>query len=84
LDDYYPLIAQAVSRLEHNTADKRRTIYDRARAAMVTQLRRVTPALSESDINREQMALDRAVRKVEAESMRRTRIPLHSSIGQPD
>jgi hypothetical protein len=84
VDDYYPLIAQAVSRLERNTADKRQTIYDRARAAMVTQLRNLTPALSESDINREQMALDGAVRKVEAESLRRTRIPLRSSIGQPN
>src|SRR5258708_6560533 len=64
LADYYPLIAQAVNRLEQSTAEARGTIYDRARAAMVA-LRGVTPPLSESEINRERLALERALRKVE-------------------
>jgi hypothetical protein len=84
LADYYPLIALAVNRLEPSTAETRRTIYDRARAAMVAQLRSLTPTLSESDINREQLALDRAIRKVEAESLRRSRTPPQPSIRQPD
>jgi len=70
LADYYPLIAQAVHRLEHSTAETRQTIYDRARAAMSAQLRIMTPALPESVINREQLALERAIRKVETESLR--------------
>jgi hypothetical protein len=70
LADYYPLIAQAVHRLEQSTAETRQTIYDRARAAMAAQLRIVTPALPESVINREQLALERAIRKVETESLR--------------
>jgi hypothetical protein len=83
LADYYPLIAQAVNRLEQNTADTRGTIYDRARAAMVA-LRGLTPPLSESDINREQLALERALRKVETESLGRLHAPQQPSIREPN
>ena len=83
LADYYPLIAQAVNRLEQSTAEARGTIYDRARAAMVA-LRGVTPPLSESEINRERWALERALRKVETESLRRSRTPQPPSIQQPN
>jgi hypothetical protein len=68
LADYYPLIAQAVDRLEQNAAETRRTVYDRARAAMVAQLRGIVPPFTESDINLEQSALEKAIRKVETES----------------
>src|ERR1700704_2297693 len=70
--DYYPLIARAVSGLENNTGDARRLVYERSRTALVAQLRSVTPALSESDVTRERLALEEAVRKVEAESVRHT------------
>src|SRR5262245_38486651 len=70
--DYYPLIARAVAGLEKNTGDSRRSLYERARTALVAQLRGVTPALSESDITRERLALEEAIRKVEAESARQT------------
>jgi hypothetical protein len=80
LDDYYPLIALAVNRLEQSTAETRGTIYDRARAAMGAQLRGMTPPLSESDINGEQLALERALRKVETESLRRAYAPREPSI----
>src|SRR5215468_2250386 len=70
--DYYPLIARAVAGLEKNTGDGRRALYERARTALLAQLRGVTPALSESDITRERLALEEAVRKVEAESARQT------------
>jgi len=68
--DYYPLIARAVAGLERNTGDARRALYERARTALVAQLRGVTPALSESDVTRERLALEEAIRKVEAESAR--------------
>jgi hypothetical protein len=66
--------------LEPSTAETRQAIYDRARAAMVAQLRRLTPALNESDINHEQVALEKAIRKVETESLRRSPPPPHPSI----
>ncbi len=69
--DYYPAIAVAVNRLERNTAETRRAIYDRARAAMAAQLRNLTPILGESDINREQAALEEAIRQLEAECRER-------------
>jgi hypothetical protein len=72
--DYYPLIARAVAGLERNTGETRRALYDRARSALVGQLRSVTPALSESDVTRERLALEEAVRKVEAESVRQARL----------
>jgi hypothetical protein len=71
--DYYPLIARAVAGLDKSTGEARRALYERARTALVTQLRGVTPALSESDITRERLALEEAIRKVEGEAARRSR-----------
>ncbi len=65
--DYYPLIAKAVSGLDKSTGETRRALYDRARTALLAQLRGVEPALSEPDITRERLALEEAIRKVEAE-----------------
>jgi hypothetical protein len=70
LADYYPLILQAVSRLETNTAETRGKIYDRARTTMLQRLRGVPPSLTESDILREQLAIEKAIQKVETESVR--------------
>src|SRR6516165_3344352 len=68
--DYYPLIARAVAGLDKNTGDARRALYERARAALVAQLRGVSPALDESHVTRERLALEEAIRKVEGESAR--------------
>src|SRR5262245_4116055 len=68
--DYYPLISRAVAALEKNNGENRRALYERARAALLAQLRGVTPALEESDITRERLALEESIRKVEAESAR--------------
>src|SRR6266704_2737619 len=70
MTDYYPLIARAVAGLDKNNGENRRALYERARAALLAQLRGVTPALNESDITRERLALEESVRKVEAESAR--------------
>jgi hypothetical protein len=72
--DYYPLISRAVAGLENNTGDARRVLYERARAALVAQLRGVTPALDESDVTRERLALEEAIRKVEAEAARKPKV----------
>src|SRR3974390_2151365 len=71
--DYYPLIARAVAGLEKNSGEGRRVLYERARTALVTQLRSVVPALNESDITRERLSLEEAIRKVEATAARQTR-----------
>ena len=69
--DYHPLISRAVAGLENNTGENRRVLYERARAALVNQLRGVDPPLEESDITRERLALEEAIRKVEAEAAKR-------------
>jgi hypothetical protein len=71
--DYYRLIDQAVEGLQDNTELNRRAIYDLARSAMLVKLRGITPALSVSDIDREQVALGDAIRRVEAEALERQR-----------
>jgi hypothetical protein len=71
--DYHPLIARAVSGLEVDTAENRRALYERARTALVTQLRSTVPPLEEAVITRERLALEEAIRKVEMESLRRAR-----------
>lgn len=64
--DYFPVLSRAVAGLENNTGEARRAVYDRARAAIVRQLRAIEPPLAEEDINRERMQLEEAIRKVEA------------------
>src|SRR5437763_2658018 len=71
--DYHPLIARAVAGLEKNTGDARRGLYERARSALVAQLRGVQPALTETDITRERLALEEAIRKVETDAARQMR-----------
>lgn len=72
--DYYPLIARAVSGLDASaTGEQRRALYERARAALIAQLRGVQPPLTESEITRERLTLEEAIRKVEQEAAQRAR-----------
>jgi hypothetical protein len=71
--DYFPLISRAVAGLTNNTGENRRALYERARTALVNQLRSVESALNESDITRERLALEESIRKVEAEASNRAR-----------
>jgi hypothetical protein len=65
--DYYPLIARAVEGLTEQTPVSRRAVYERARTALVAQLRSLNPPLSEADIQRECASLDQAITRVEAD-----------------
>ncbi|APF38222.1 hypothetical protein Ga0061061_101413 [Chelatococcus sambhunathii] len=65
--DYYPLLSRAVAGLPDNTPETRRAIYDRARVVLLQQLRAVDPPLSEADIEREQIALDDVIARIENE-----------------
>src|SRR3954449_3805072 len=72
--DYYPLIARAISGLDPSApGEARRALYERARSALIAQLRSVQPPLSESEITRERLSLEEAVRKVESEAAQRAR-----------
>src|SRR5438067_10307439 len=72
--DYYPLIARAIAGLDPSApGESRRALYERARAALIAQLRSVEPPLSESEITRERLSLEEAVRKAEYEAAQRAR-----------
>jgi len=72
--DYYPLIARAIAGLDASApGEQRRALYERARTALIAQLRSVDPPLSESEITRERLSLEEAVRKVESEAAQRAR-----------
>jgi len=64
--DYYPLLARALDALPDRTPAMRRAVYDRARNALVAQLRSIDPPLSEDDIDTERRALDAAITRLEA------------------
>ena len=66
--DYYSLLSRAIANLpKPSPASARRAIYDRARKALVAQLRSLKPQLPESDIAREENALEAAVARLESE-----------------
>jgi hypothetical protein len=65
--DFYPILSRAVAGLPDKSPEARRAVYDRARAALVAQLRGLDPPLGEAEIMRERLSLDEAVAKVEAD-----------------
>src|SRR5438034_10169105 len=73
MTDYSPLIARAVAGLAKRTGENRRALYERARSALLAQLRNLDPPLAESEITRERLLLEEAVRKVEADAARQQR-----------
>ncbi len=78
--EYYPLLERAVAALPDPTPEARRSIYDRARSALIGQLRSMRPPVPEPDILRESAALDEAVARVEA---RFTTPPRAASLAGP-
>jgi hypothetical protein len=68
--DYYPVISRVVAGLENNSGENRRAIYASARSSLLARLRAIVPVLSESDITRERLALEQAIRRVEVECER--------------
>lgn len=73
--DYYPLLVRAISSLPQKTGEGRRAVYDRARTALMRQLRGVDPPLPEGEITRERMSLEEAIRRVEAEYAQQDNAP---------
>jgi hypothetical protein len=64
MTDYLPLLSRAVANLD-GTPEARRRVYDRARQALLGQLRAMNPPLSEAEITRERLALEEAIRRVD-------------------
>lgn len=65
--DYYPLLARAIAGLPTKTVEARGVVYERARKALLAQLRGAEPPLRDEDIARERGSLEDAIRRLEAE-----------------
>ncbi|MGC2786110.1 MAG: histidine kinase, partial [Roseiarcus sp.] len=64
--DYHSLLMRAIANLPNaGTSATRGAIYERARKALLDQLRSLRPPLPESDISREENALDAAIAEIE-------------------
>jgi hypothetical protein len=69
--NYYPLLASVIAAVEGGSAEFRRRLYQSARTGFLEQMRKHEPPLSDSYIKQEQIALEEAIRKVEAEKISR-------------
>jgi hypothetical protein len=69
--DYHSIIDKAVSALDLNTEQARRRLYERARAALHSEMHSVYPPFRRSQIAAEEMSLEMAIEAVEAEAVRK-------------
>lgn len=65
--EYYTVLKRAVSGLVPNVPESRRSVYDKARNALIGQLKAVNPPLTTAEISRQRLELEEAIRKVERE-----------------
>jgi hypothetical protein len=66
--EYYAVLKKAISGLDGGSSDARRTVYDKARNALIGQLKAVDPPLTTAEISRQRLELEEAIRKVEREA----------------
>jgi hypothetical protein len=65
--DYYSLVAKAINAVGADTEGARRRVYDRARAALLSEVHKLVPALDGSEVMAEQLYLELAIGEVEAQ-----------------
>jgi hypothetical protein len=65
VEDYYSLLARAVSVLENDTAEARQEVYDRARTALKAEFGKLDPPPSDKEALQEQLKLDFAIHDFE-------------------
>jgi len=66
--DYKELLRRAVSALPENNGAVRRAVYEKARSALVGQLRAITPPLPAREITQHRLQLEDCIRQVEQEA----------------
>jgi hypothetical protein len=71
--NYHRLIACAVKELDRSTSEARDAVYERARTALIAHLRLNQAGLLKADIVKERLALEGAIREIEAEAARKSR-----------
>lgn len=83
MTDYVRILSRAVA--DKAGYEDRRGVYERARQALVAQLRNLDPPLPEGDITKQRLALETAIREVEVQAssgqpMAEINIPAVSSL----
>lgn len=73
--DYYAIISNTIAGLAVNDAENRGSVYEHAREIINQRLRDTRPGLSSRMIAVEQIAFDRAIKKIEAEQRAGPTIP---------
>ncbi len=66
--DYKELLRKAIAALPENNGAARRAVYEKARAALVGQLRAIQPPLPARDITQHRLQLEDCIRQVEQEA----------------
>ena len=66
--DYHAILKRAISALPAPTGEARRAVYEKARTALVNQLKSFDPPLAASEITQQRLHLEDAIRKVESEA----------------
>ena len=66
--DYRELLRKAIDALPENTGANRRAVYEKARSALVTQLRAIEPPLPAREITQHRLNLEDCIRQVEQEA----------------
>ena len=63
--NYHSLVAKAINALGPHTEEERRRVYDRARAALLSEVHKLVPALDRSEVMTQQFYLELAIGEVE-------------------
>ena len=69
--DYRELLRKAIDALPDNTGANRRAVYEKARSALVAQLRAIDPPLPAREITTHRLNLEDCIREVEHEATER-------------
>jgi hypothetical protein len=67
--EYYAVLSKAVAGLDVSSPESRRAVYDKARNALIGQLKAIDPPLPTADISRQRLELEEAIRRVEREAL---------------
>src|SRR3954453_23846933 len=65
--EYYAVLSKAIGGLTNASPDTRRAVYDKARNALISQLKAIAPPLPTTEISRQRLELEEAIRRVERE-----------------
>ena len=84
--DYRSILDRTINGLSENTEETRRTVYDKARSALMRQLSSIEPALSPAEISKQRLQLEEAVRDTESQynGVAELESAVEEAIAEPD